>query len=172
VKGLLQLSTFSRGVSALFVKLAILPGILWLRGCGHRRRSSKNGTSSNLHEDASGVSGKSGVDRLELRHPLLRAGIFVTTIYILIPQDLSLLRGVGIVDADLGGSNEVCGLPQGLGQCHLLLFSQGKLEMATLKTVQEGDVCHPVPQVWNQHCLLMEAFDKLGEELLWPLLDF
>jgi len=74
----------------------------------------------------------------------LGAGIPITTIEILIPRDPSLLRGVGIIDADLCGTNEICGLSQGPSQCGLLLFSQGELEAAALETVQEGGVCHPV----------------------------
>jgi len=80
--------------------------------------------SPNLHEDASGVGSKPRVNCLELRPPCSRAGISMTTIEILIPQDLSLLRGIEIISVDLYGSNEICGLPQGLGRCDLLLSSQ------------------------------------------------
>ena len=119
------------------MELAILPDILrlWRRSHGGGLRSM--GVSSNLHEDTSGVGGKSRVERLEWRPPFSRAGISNTAVEILIPWDLSLLRYVRTVGADLDDSNEVCSLPQGLGQRGLLLFSQGKLEAAALKTIQE-----------------------------------
>jgi len=122
-------------MSALFVELTILPGILRLRGCGHRRQSSQHRMPSNLHEDAHGVGGKAGVNHLKLQ-PLLRgAGIPITAIEVLIPRGLSLLRGIRVISADLSGPDEVRDLPQGLGQHHLVLFHQGELEAAALKVI-------------------------------------
>jgi len=103
----------------------------------------------NLHEDASCVGSKPRVNCLELQPSVPLAGIPVTMMEILIPWDPSLLRGIRIVSADLCGTNEICGLPQDLGQRGLLLF-----------------------QVWNQHRHFMEMLDKFGEGLLRPLLDF
>ena len=59
------------------------------------------GMSPNLHKDASGVGGKPRVNCLELRPPFPEAEIPVIMIGILIPQDPSILRGVGIVGANL-----------------------------------------------------------------------
>ena len=128
--------------------------------------------SCNLHEDASGVGSKPRVNCLKRWPSFSRAEIPITTIEILIPQDPSLLRGVGIVSADLYGTNEICGLLQGLDQRGVPLFSQGELEMTVSETVQEGGVSHCVFPVQNQHRLLMEELDKFGVGLLWPLLDY
>ena len=70
--------------------------------------------SPHLYENATSVCGKSGVDCLELWPPISGARISVTTIEILIPRDSSLLRGVGVVNANLCGTNEVRNLPQRL----------------------------------------------------------
>jgi len=133
MKSFPQLSALSSGVSTLFMKFTVFPGILWLRGCSCGWRSSKQGMSPNLHEDASAAGGKPRVNCLELRPPLPRVEILVTTIEILIPWDLSILRSVEIVGANPYGVNEIYGLSHGLGQCGLLLFSQGELKAAVLR---------------------------------------
>jgi len=149
MKGFLQLSALNSGVPTLFMKLAVFSGILRLKGCGHGWRSSEHGMSPNLYEDASSVGSKLRVICLELQPPFPGARVIITTIQILIPRDPSLLRGVGIISADLCGANVIRGLSQGLSQRGLFLFSQGELEMAAPETVQEEGVCHPVFEVWN-----------------------
>jgi len=64
----------------------------------------------NLHEDAFGVGGKPRVNWLELRSSFQGVGIPVTAIEILIPQECSLLRGIGIVGVNLCDADEVYGL--------------------------------------------------------------
>jgi len=90
MKSFFQLPTLSSGVSTPFMKLAVFPGILRLRWCGHGQRSSEHRMSPNLHEDVSGVGGKPRVNYLEMWSPFPGAGIPITTIEILIPRDPSL----------------------------------------------------------------------------------
>jgi len=78
--------------------------------------------SPNLHEDASRVRGESRVDYLKLWPPLMGAMTPVATTGFLIDKGLSLLRGIRVVSADLRSTNKVYSIPQGLGQCGLLLL--------------------------------------------------
>jgi len=94
------------------MELTVLPGILRLSRHGHRRRSLKHGMSSNLHEDASGIGGKSGVNGLELHPPFPRARIPIAAVEILIRWGPSLLRGMRVVGTDLGGTNESATFPR------------------------------------------------------------
>ena len=147
MKGFLQFTALSSGVPTLFIKLAVFPGILWLRGSGHWWQSLEHGMSPNLHEDASHVGSKLWVNCFKLRPPFLGARIPVTTTEILNPQDPSLLRSIGIVSADLCRVNEIYGLTQGLGKCGLPLFGQRELETVAPEALQEGGVSHPLFQV-------------------------
>ena len=66
--------------------------------------------SPNLHEDAFGVSDEPGIDCRELWPPVSGSRIPVATIKILIPRDSSILRGIGVANTDLYGTNEVSSL--------------------------------------------------------------
>jgi len=73
-------------------------------------RSSKHGMSPNFHEDTSGVSVEPGIDCLKLWPPVSGPTISIAMIKILFPRDSSLLRGFGVLSADLYGTNEICSL--------------------------------------------------------------
>jgi len=128
-------------MSALLVELAIPLGILRLRGTaiGGGLRSIGCPLTSMRMLPASVVNQGSTASNCGLL--FWGAGFLSPRLKFLSLGGLSLLRGVRVVSADLNGPNEVRGLPLSLGQHRLLLFCQGELQAAALKTVQEG--CRP-----------------------------
>ena len=90
--------------------LILLIELTIFSGCDHWGWSSKHRMSPNFHEDASGVSGEWVVDCLELWPPVSGPGISIAMIKILISRDSSLLWGIGVVNANLCGMNEIYSL--------------------------------------------------------------